>query len=322
MTKYFIGLLALISISLTHAQRQITEIAELKVSTFAWQEMMNGENNAINYHKTINQAFSEILSGQPLEGLTNLKPALYSTYQTLSIDWFMSAVAYAMLNEKQGVELMLNEALSRDAAIDSLMRTPLPHKLFGGFLGEKAWKEFLKTDRTLNKTRHDWALIEKLLEIEALEIEVEQLEQEYKDSILVHHKNDKEIIEKHKAMIADSKRNLDKVYTCVIDTDAWPFTRMRNMGQRDALIIYEDTPDWHKKNEQRLIILLHGDKLLPWEFAFIHDYHAKRHNLPQKYALFYGNRLDDKAKSNCNAIGMPWGAVRDFRMYYLLPENL
>ncbi len=321
MTKYLIAAIALISYSFTQAQRQVTEKVELRVSTITFQEMVNGENKALNYHKTVNQAFKDILDGQALEGMMSLKPTLHAAKNSLAIDWFMGAFAYAMLSEKQGVELMLNEAISRDGGIDSLMRTPLPVTLLGGFLGERAWNNFLGQIRNLNSKRPDLALINKLRELEALELAVVTLEQEYKDSILVHHKGDKNIKDLYQTKISDAKVIRDKTYANVIDTDAWPFTRMRNLGQTDAVIPYENTPNWFEKNQTRLVILLHEEKLLPWEFAFVHDWHAKQHNLPQKYALFYGKRLDEKIVMNCEAIGMPWGAVRDFRMYYILPAE-
>lgn len=321
MIKYLIGLFTIVFCSVVIAQRQNIEKIELKVANISFQNLTNGESNTVNYHRTVNQAFKEILDGQALEGMMSLKPALYAAKNTLAIDWFMGAFAYAMLSEKQGVELMLNEAISRDGDIDSLMRTPLPVMLLGGFLGEKAWNDFLGQIRNLNSKRPDLTLINKLLELEALELAVVTLEQEYKDSILVHHKGDKNIKDQYQTKISDAKVIRDKAYANVIDTDAWPFTRMHNLGQTDAVIPYENTPNWFEKNQSRLVILLYEEILLPWEFAFIHDWHAKQHNLPQKYALFYGKRLDEKIVMNCDAIGMPWGAVRDFRMYYILPAE-
>lgn len=321
MNKLFVSFFALLALHFSFAQRQTnTEIVPLRVSNISFQDILNNESNALNYHKTVNQAFKDILDGSALDGITALKPALYSSRTTMPIDWFVAGYAYALLNEKQGVDMMLNEALSRDKILDSLVRTPFCSNIFGGLLGEQAWNGFLDKKREFKNRRADLMLINTLMELERLEIAVEQLEKIYKDSILVHHKNDKKVIDKHQTQIQVAKVNRDKGYAIIIDSEAWPFHKMKNIGQTD-IIEYDDTPNWYQINEAQLINMLYNEKLLPWEFAFIHDWHAKRHRLPQKYALFYGQRLDEKIVMNCEAIGMPWGEVRDLRLFYIFPEK-
>jgi len=294
----------------------------LRQSNVSFQDMLNGENNSFNYHVSVNEAIKHILDGNPLEGIATLKPALYSSRTTLAIDWFMASIAFAQLNEKQGFNLSIEEALAKDISMDSLMRNPLCTKLFGGFLGEKDWKEFTEKKRSLILTRIDAALIDKLMELEKLDQCLEEMERTYKDSILVYHKADKKIKENYQNRIAEQKVLRDKGYNGVIDTDAWPLNRIRRAGQTTDLIIYDSTPDWFEKNEQKLIALMHNEQILPWELAFIHDYHAKMHKILQKFALFHGQRLDERVIMNCDAIGMPWGDVRDVRMFYRLPETL
>ena len=321
MNKLFVSFFAFSALHFSFAQRQTnTEIVPLLVSNISFQDILNNESNALNYHKTVNQAFKDILNGSELDGITALKPALYNSRTTMPIDWFVAGYAYALLNEKQGGDMMLNEALSRDKILDSLVRTPFCSNIFGGLLGEQAWNSFLDKKRELKNRRADLILINTLMVLERLEIAVEQLEKIYKDSILVHHKNNKKVIDKHQAQIQVAKVNRDKGYAIIVDSEAWPFHKMKNIGQTD-IIEYDDTPNWYQKNEAQLINMLYNEKLLPWEFAFIHDWHAMRHRLPQKYALFYGQRLDEKIVMNCEAIGMPWGEVRDLRLFYIFPEK-
>lgn len=321
MIKYIVSILVLFIVHISKAQRQNTENVQLRVSTISFQDMLNSENNSLNYHKAVNQAFKEIIDGNTIDGLSALKTSLYGSATTLPIDWFVAGIAYARLNEKQGVELMLNEATSRDSALYSLMKTPLYQSLIGSLFGEKAWREFINQSRVLKNSRPDLNIINTIKELERLEIVVESIEKQYKDSILVHFKNDKKIIDKYQTQIQAAKVNRDKEYVKIIDSDAWPFNRLRKSGQTTFVIEYDDGADWYQKNEAQLINMLYSGNLLPWEFAFIHDWHAKRHRLPQKYALFYGQRLDEKTVMNCEAIGMPWGEVRNLRLFYTLPEN-
>ena len=307
--------------TLGFSQRPVSENVELRPMNISIQNLATNENNILNYHKDVNQAFKEILEGRPVEGMLLLKDALYSSRTTLPIDWFMAGFGYAMLNEKQGVDLMLNEAISRDGKIDSLMRTGLPNRLIGGFLGEKAWKTFLEKKRDLKNTRPDLVLINTLRELERLELVVAELEMVYKDSILVHHKLDRKIVEKHETMIQAAKTNREKGYAKALESDAWALNKLRKSGATELYIEYNNEPDWFQKNESRLITLLYNDKILPWELAFMHDWHAKRHGQVQKYAILFGQRLDEKIIMNCEAIGMPWGIVRDARLFYTFPET-
>lgn len=306
------------------AQRQKTDNGgvELRPLFISTHDLANNENNPLHYHKDVNQAIKDILDGRPLEGMTVLKPALYASRTTLAIDWFMAGFAYAMLNDKKGSESMLNEALTKDGKLDSLLRTKLPYQTIGGLMGEKAWKTFLEKNRELKNKRPDFVLIDKIKELERLEIAVVEQEKIYKDSILVHHKNDKKTLEQHQSLIQAMKINRDKAYANVLDSGAWGLNKLKKSGDSDLYIEYNDSPDWFQKNEGRLIGLLYKEHLLPWELAFIHDWHAKRHNQAQKYALFYGQRLDERVIINCEAIGMPWGPVRDVRLFYSLPDAL
>lgn len=322
MQYFFTSIVCTLSvITLGFSQRQTSENVELQTMTISYYGLAKNENKVLNYHKDVNQAFKEILDGRPIEGMLLLKDALYSTRTTLPIDWFMAGFGYAMLNEKQGVDLMLNEAISRDGKLDSLMRTGLPNRLIGGFMGEKAWKVFLDKKRNLKNARPDLTLINTLRELERLELVVVELEMIYKDSILVYHKLDRKIVEKHETLIQAAKNNREKGYAKVIESDAWSLNKLMASGESELYIEYNNEPDWFQKHESQLIALFYNDKILPWELAFMHDWHAKRHGQVQKYALFYGQRLDEKIIMNCEAIGMPWGAVRDARLFYTFPET-
>ncbi len=321
--NYFIASIigSLYFVTIGFSQRQVSENVELQSMNVTLYSLTNNENHSLNYHKEVNKAFKEILDGRPVEGMLLLKGALYSYRTTLPIDWFMAGFGYAMLNEKQGVDLMLNEAISRDGKIDSLVRTGLPNRLIGGFLGEKAWKAFLDKKRYLKNARPDLALINTLRELERLELVVVELEMIYKDSILVHHRLDRKIVDKHETMIQAAKTNREKGYAKVPESDAWALNKLRESDDTELYIEYTNEANWFQKNESRLMSLLYQDKILPWEFAFIHDWHAKKHGQLQKYALFYGQRLDEKIIMNCEAIGMPWGIVRDARLFYTFPET-
>lgn len=321
MNQKFVGLFMLIVVTNLCAQRQNTETPTLRVSTTSFQNMINNENNALEYHKSVNQAIKDILDGRVVEGISVLKPALSGAQITMPIDWFMAGIAYGHLNDKQSVELMFQEAIGRDRTIDSLIRVSACSNMMTALFGESAWNDFLNKRRDKLILRPDSKLIQTLSYLEKLDKEIERLEKTHKDSILVHHKGDKKTIEKHQAQIQEAKTRRDQAYTNVIYTEAWPFDKYRKLGQSNFIIEYDDTPEWYQKNEVQLINLLNIGKLLPWEFAFIHDWHAKRHRQSQKYALFYGQRLDEKIVMNCETIGMPWGEVRNIRMYYILPKQ-
>jgi len=324
MQKTYVLLLALSFVPAFFAQREKTDngTVELKPLFISTQDLANNQSNPLNYHKDVNQSIKDILDGRATEGVMILKSALYSSRTTLPIDWFMAGFAYAMLNDKKSTESMLNESISKDGKLDSLLKTRLPREIIGGMMGEKAWTVFLEKKRDTKNKRPDWLLIQTIRELERLDILVAREEQIHRDSILVHHKNDKKTIEAHQNFIQTAKSVRDNAYSKVINSDAWPLTKFRKSGETDLYIEYTDNPDWFQKNEGRLISLLYKDKLLPWELAFIHDWHAKRHNQTQKFALFYGQRLDERIIMNCENIGMPWGIVRDVRLFYSLPEQL
>jgi hypothetical protein len=324
MQKTYVLLLALSFFPAFFAQREKSDngTVELRPLYISIHDLANNENNSLNYQKEVNQAIKDILDGRATEGVMILKSALYSSRTTLPIDWFMAGFAYAMLNDKKSTESMLNESISKDGKLDSLLKTRLPRDIIGGMMGEKAWTVFLEKKRDTKNKRPDWLLIQTIKELERLDILVANEEQIHRDSILVHHKNDKKTIEAHQNLIQTAKSVRDNAYSKVLNSDAWPLTKFRKSGETGLYIEYTDSPDWFQKNEGRLISLLYKDKLLPWELAFIHDWHAKRHNQAQKFALFYGQRLDERIIMNCENIGMPWGIVRDVRLFYLLPEQL
>jgi hypothetical protein len=324
MRKTVICLITLLTLNSTFAQKEKSDngTVELRPLFISIHDLANNENNSLNYHKDVNQAIKDILDGRAMDGIMTLKTALYTSRTTLPIDWFMAGFAYALLNDRKSCEAMLNESITKDGKLDSLFKTKLPSQIIGGMMGEKAWKEFSEKKRDLKNKRPDWLLIQTIKELERLDLLVITEEQIHRDSILVHHKNDKKIIEAHRNLIQTAKSVRDNAYNKVINSDAWPLAKFRKSGETDLYIEYSDSPDWFQKNEGRLINLLYKDKLLPWELAFIHDWHAKRHKQAQKYALFYGQRLDERIIMNCKNIGMPWGVVRDVRLFYLFPETL
>lgn len=319
-TKKFLFILALVACwNFSNAQgRELIEVdaTQLKPANITLQSLLDKEDLSVKYHKTVNDGIKEVLDGAHLDGLMTLKKALNGALFSLGVDWFVAAYASAYLNDKQGIEIHLREGAKSDKNLIDLWNSPAADYLFREVLDADAHEKHTELLARSKAYRNDLPLIEKLKELEHKEQEIDFLKKQLRDSILVHHKSNKALVRDWENQIKLKQDELNLIYDKIPETKAWPIQKLNPKAQES--LAYTNESDWFKKNQAKLNSLMQLAQLQPWDFAFIHDWHARKHGLEQLYALFPKQQLNDEVIENCERIGMPWGAVRNVRLFYKL----
>lgn len=298
--------------------RELIEVdaTQLKPANITLQSLIDKEDLSVKYHKSVNEGIKEILDGMHLDGLMTLKKTLIGSTFSLGVDWFMAAFASAFLNDKQGIEIHLREGARSDKNLIDLWNTPAASYLFREVMDEDQFNLQSQLLAASKGYRNDLPLIEKLKELEQKEQEIDLLKKQLRDSILVHHKTNKALVRDWENQITQKQDALNLIYDKIPESKAWPIQKLNAKAQES--LAYTSDADWFKKNEAKLRSLMQLAQLHPWDFAFIHDYHARKHGLVQRYALFPKQQLNDEVIQNCERIGMPWGAVRNVRLFYTI----
>lgn len=290
---------------------------QLKPANISFQSLIDKEDLTVRYHKLVNKGVNEILDGYHLDGLTTITNAISTSSFSLGVDWFMMAYANTFLNDKNATSKCLEESIFRDKGLIKLWQQPGAEYMFKDVYNKEEFETFTKKYKSSVKSRPEQELIDFLLEIEKQEQQLEALKRMLKDSIQVHHKSDKKLIRQHEEQITQKAQLIESLFAGVLETKAWPIQKLNPKAQEN--LKYDNSIDWFSKNESTLRSFLQTSVIHPWDYAFMHDWHARRHNLEQKYALFYNQKLTNQVIANCESIGMPWGNVRSVRLFYILP---
>jgi len=321
MKAVFIVLNILLISTLSLAQQKKTEVIQRHVKITSFEDLGQLERNTVTYHNALNQSYALVADQNFDLGYKLLFDALALFKDTLAIDHFFLGTSSLLANDKDLGITELERGFTKDSLTFALLQNGFFPKLLGGAFGEKKWLKFLETDRVFTKNRLDHALIQKIRELDSLDRSVYHIEQIFNDSIKVYHKNNPEVIREYELLVQMLKRTRDAAYAYVPKSEAWPMNRIENTENSSYFLQYEESERWFARSEGRLMYALYDGVILPWEYAFMHDWHAKQFGLQQKYALFLGDELSEFSVNNCEQIGMPYGVARDIRMFYKFPAD-